>query len=74
MNWEHTYLSMAPRVGRVDELRSEAASYRQSRDLIKERRSRRAQAFRAGLARGLAALLDRSRSHATSSTATPPVD
>ncbi len=56
MNWEHTDPSMAPRAGRVDELRNEAASYRQSRDLIKKRRSRRAQALRAGLGRGLAAL------------------
>ena len=56
MNWEHTDFSMAPRAGRLDELRSEAAGSRSVRDLIKENRSRRINSIRSHLVRGLTAV------------------
>lgn len=56
MNWEHTDIAMAPRAGRVDELRAEAANYRQIRGLIREKRSTRFVSLRSRLAARVAAL------------------
>ena len=63
MNWEHTHLALAPRAGRVDQLRDEATSYRQSRDLLKDRRSRRSAALRDRLVEGFAALTNMKGRH-----------
>ncbi len=56
MSWEHTDFSMAPRAGRLDELRNEAGIDGQLRELIKERRSQRIQAIRSHLVKGLTAV------------------
>ena len=56
MNWQHTYLAMAPRAGRVDQLRDEANSYRQSRALLNEESPYRAHALRNRLAEWSVAL------------------
>lgn len=53
MNWEHTDISMAPRAGRLDELRSQGVAGQQLRDLMNERRSHRIHLIRAQFARGL---------------------
>ncbi len=59
MNWEHSHLSMAPRAGRVDELRAEAASHRQAHHLIERRRSRTAEGLRSRVVLAWAALASR---------------
>ena len=59
MNWEHMDISMAPRAGRIDEFRYQAARDRRVRDLIKENKSRRDRAIRSRFAKRLAALADR---------------
>jgi hypothetical protein len=59
MNWEYTDIALAPRAGKVDELRNEAASHRQSRDLIRGKRSQRVYSLRFRLAAGLAAPVDK---------------
>ena len=59
MNWEYMDISVAPRAGRIDEFRNQAARDRRVRDLIKENRSRRVRAIRSRFAEGLAALADR---------------
>lgn len=59
MNWEHMDIAMAPRAGRIDEFRDQAAQDRRVRDLIKENRSRRARAIQSRVAKGLAALAER---------------
>ena len=53
MSWEHTDYSMAPRAGRLDELRSQGVAGQQLRDLMNERRSRRIHLIRAQVVRGL---------------------
>ena len=58
MNWEHTELSLAPRAGRIDELRSEAASHRQYREVMRAQRPRRSFSLRSRLAKWFAALSD----------------
>lgn len=56
MSWEHTDISMAPRAGRIGELRNQATHHRQVRDLINHNRTRRVRAIRSRLAEGLASL------------------
>ena len=68
MNWEHTDLSMAPKVGTIDELRNQATRHRQVRHLIIEKRSRRVHALRSRFASGLAAL-----AHLIAPSEQPPV-
>ena len=75
MNWEHTHLAMAAGAGMLDQLRDEAASYRQSRELRTERRkSNGARPLRDRLATGYAAFSSlskrRSRSRGSSELAT----
>ena len=59
MSWEHMDISMAPRAGRIDEFRNEAARDRRVLHLIRDKRSRRARAIRSRFAEGLAALAGR---------------
>ena len=59
MNWEYTDIALAPRAGKVDELRNEAASHRQSRDLIRAKKSQRVYSIRSRLAARLAAPVDK---------------
>jgi hypothetical protein len=59
MSWEHTDISMAPRVGRIDELRDQATHHRQVRDLINQNRIRRVRAIRSRFAQGLASVANR---------------
>lgn len=59
MNWEHMDISMAPRAGRIDEFRNQAARDRRVLHLIKENRGRRARAIQYRVAKGLAALAGR---------------
>ena len=59
MSWEHTDFSMAPRAGRLDELRNEAGIDEQLRELIREKRSQRVQAIRSHLVKGLTAVANR---------------
>lgn len=59
MSWEHTDISMAPRAGRIDELRNQAAHHRHVRDLINQNRIHRVHVIRSRLAQGLASLSNR---------------
>lgn len=56
MSWEHMDIAMAPRAGRIDEFRNQAARDRRVLHLIRDTRSRRARAIQARVAEGLAAL------------------
>jgi hypothetical protein len=58
MSWEHTDIAMAPRAGRADELRTEAARYKQGSEIIRQRRSRMFYSLRSRLSVGLATLVD----------------
>ena len=58
MSWEHTDIAMAPRAGRADELRTEAARYKQGREIIRQRRSRMLYSLRSWLSEGLVTLVD----------------
>ena len=58
MSWEHTDISMAPRTGRLDELRSQGTNSQQLRDVIKENRSRRIHSIRSQVVKGLLAVAD----------------
>ncbi len=56
MNWEYSHLAMAAGAGRLDQLRDEASSYRQSRELLTGERSHRAKALRTRLGKGYSAV------------------
>ena len=58
MSWEHTDISLAPRAGRADELRDDAARSRQRRELMRQSRGQRAQSIRSRIANRLVVLAD----------------
>ena len=58
MSWEQTDIAMAPRAGRADELRTEAARYKQGREIIRQRRSQMFYSLRSRLSEGLATVVD----------------
>ena len=58
MSWEHTDIAMAPRAGRADELRTEAARSKQGREIIRQRRSRMFYSLRSQLSERLSTLVD----------------
>jgi len=65
MNWEHTDYSMAPRAGRLDELRSQGVAGQELRDLMNERRSHRIHLIGAQFARGLKVVANLFAQHQT---------
>ena len=58
MSWEHTDIAMAPRAGRADELRAEAARSKQGREIIRQRRSQMFYSLRSLLYEGFSPLVD----------------
>jgi hypothetical protein len=61
MNWQYTDTGLAPRAHHVEDLRSEAARYRLTRDLMLHRRRQRWATLRAWMARVFSAWGGRQR-------------